>query len=244
MVSTLQAETTFKEGSRDAVTLHPSCRDENTGMTAIGVSLPNGPEIKVTIGKEKTSTIMTLPYPDALITTNRKGDVFNGNPIMGARPSFNQAGIFGADIITAPVAAYGRSSKTEDTKMVFWKLKGVNVYDMDSNTLKTLPYIPNGELVTVELGFALPKFAPDNCLVSMNVRGSQMARCEKIDPATKAILAGSEADIRKKRMRLTVERDLEKNPLPANCGEGITATIESTDAEAELLEAKLMAMTP
>lgn len=247
IVPTLQAETTFQEGARDAVTLHPSCRTENTGLTAMGVVLPNGPEIKVTIdnpdGEETTST-MTLPYPAALISPDRKGNVFNGNPIMGARPSYNQAALFGTDITTATVAAYGSKSKTEDTKMAFWKLKSVNVYDIDSNTLMTLPYVPEGELVTVELGFALPKFTPESCLATMNVRGAQIARCDQIDPATKAILAGSEPDIRKKRMRLTVERNLEENPLPAHCGEGISVTLEPTDAEAEALEAKIMTMTP
>lgn len=247
MVSTLQAETTFQEGARDTVTLHPSCRDKNTGLTAMGVVLPNGPEIKVTIdnpdGEETTST-MTLPYPDGLISTDRKGNVFNGNPIMGARPSFNQSALFGTDLTTATVAAYGSKSKTEDTKMAFWKLKGVNVYDIESNSMMTLPYVPEGELVTVELGFALPKFTPKSCLATMNVRGTQIARCDQIDPATKAILAGSEPDIRKKRMRLTVERDLENNPLPAHCSDGISVTLEPTDAEAADLEAKIMTMTP
>ncbi len=247
MVSTLQAETTFKEGARDAVTLHPSCRNENTGLTAMGVVLPNGPEIKITVdnpGGEETTSTMTLPYPDALISTDRKGNVFNGNPIMGARPSFNQSTLFGTDLTTATVAAYGSKSKTEDTKMAFWKLKEVNVYDIDSNSMMTLPYVPEGELMTVELGFALPKFTPKSCLATMNVRGSQIARCEKINPDTKTIQVGSEPDIRKKRMRLTVERDLEKNPLPAHCGAGISVTLEPTDAESTALEAKIMTMTP
>ncbi|RLA25712.1 MAG: hypothetical protein DRQ62_01705 [Gammaproteobacteria bacterium] len=247
MVSTVQAETTFTEGARDAVTLHPSCRNENTGLTAMGVVLPNGPEIKVTVdnpdGEETTFTMM-LPYPDALISKDRKGNVFNGNPIMGARPSFNQAALFGTDFTNATVATFGSKSETEDTKMAFWKLKGVNVYDIESNTLITLPYVPEGELVTVELGFALPKFTPESCLATMNVRGAQVARCDQIDSATKTILVGSEPDIRKKRMRLTVERDLENNPLPAHCGEGISVTLEPTDAEAAELEAKIMTMVP
>jgi hypothetical protein len=44
MLSTLQAETHFTEGSRDVVPLHPSCREENTGLTAVAVMLPNGPK--------------------------------------------------------------------------------------------------------------------------------------------------------------------------------------------------------
>lgn len=247
IVPTLQAETTFLEGARDAVTLHPSCRNENTGLTAMGVVLPNGAEIKVTVDNpdgEDTETLMNLPYPDALITTNRSGDVFNANPIMGARPSFNQAGIFGTDIVIAPVPLYGRNNETEDTRMAFWKLNAVNSYDVNSNTLMSLAYVPEGELITVELGFALPKFTPTSCLMTMNVRGAQVARCDQIDPVTKKIMAGSEPDIRKKRMRLTVERNLERNPLPTHCGKGITITVEPTDAEAAMLEAKMLAMTP
>ena len=215
------AGTTFTEGARDAVTLHPSCRDENTGLTAMGVVLPNGPEIKVTMkgadGKN-VSSIMSLPYPDALISKSRNGDIFNANPIMGARPSFNQSALFGMDTITATVPAYGSKGKTEDTKMAFWKLKGVNSYDVETNTLSSLPYVPASEFITVELGFSLPRFTAESCLVTMNVRGAQVARCDQYDPDSKTIVAGSEPDIRKKRMRLTVNRDLEKNPLPARCG--------------------------
>lgn len=249
MVAPLQAETTFQEGDRDAVTLHPSCRNENTGLTAMGVILPNGPEIRVTVSNpdsdgEDTTTSMSLPYPDALISTDRKGNVFNGNPIMSARPSFNQAAIFGTDFTTATVATYGSKEKTEDTKMAFWKLKGVNSYDADTNALVTLPYVPASGFITVELGFALPKFTPTSCLLTMNVRGTQIARCDQVDPTTKTVVAGGEPDIRTKRMRLTVERDLENNPLPAHCGDGIVITVEPTEAEAAELEAKMVAMTP
>lgn len=187
---------------------------------------------------------MTLPYPKALITTSRDGEIFNGNPIMSARPSFNQAAIFGMDTIKASVPAFGSRNTSEDTKMVFWKLKEVNAYDVDSNSLMMLPYVPAGEFITVELGFALPKFTADSCLATMNVRGAQIARCDQIDPESKTVKVGSEPDIRKKRMRLTVERDLENNPLPARCGEGLNVTIEPTDAEVEEIQAKLKAMTP
>lgn len=248
IASNVQAETTFLEGSRDAVTIHPSCRDENTGMTAIGVVLPNGPQIKVTIeredGEDEETIIMSLPYPEFLISTDRRGNVFNGNPIMGARPSLNQSAIFGADTISATVPTYGSRDTTEDTRLAFWKLKGINVYDKESNTLKTLSYVPNGEFITVELGFALPKFAPESCLMSLNVRGGQMARCEQVDSSSQTILANSEVDIRKKRMRLTAERDLENNPLPAHCGEGLNVTVEPTDEEVADLEVRMLAMTP
>ena len=188
IVSNLQAATTFTEGARDTVTLHPSCRTENTGLTAIGVALPVGPEVNVTMPNadgEDVTTVMSLPYSDALITTSRSGDVFNANPIMGASPSFNQAAIFGMDTIQGTVAPYGSKNKTEDTKSVFWKLKGVNSYDLASNSLVTLAYLPAGKLITVELGFALPKFTPESCLVTLNVRGAQLARCDQIDPVTK-----------------------------------------------------------
>jgi len=248
LISNLQAETTFEEGARDVVTLHPSCRTENTGLTAMGIALPNGPEVKVTAdflgGDSPTSFTMSLPRPDILISTDRKGDVFNANPIMGASPSFNQAALFGTDTIKGTVPTYGSRDTTEDTRMVFWKLKGVNHYDIDTNTLMSLPYVPEGELITLELGFALPKFAPNSCLVSLNVRGTQVARCDQIDPVTKTLVANAEPDIRTKRMRLTAERNLEKNPLPAHCGAGIDATIEPTDAEAELVIEKVKTMTP
>jgi hypothetical protein len=243
----IQAATTFVEGSRDSVTLHPSCRTENTGLTALGVVLPNGPEIKVTVskpGEEKTTSIMSLPYPDALISTNRKGEVFDANPVMGAAPSLNNAAIFGAGVIKATVAAYGSRKTTEDTKMVFWKLKEVNSYDVESNTLTTLPYMPAGDFITVELGVVLPKFTPSSCLKTLRSRGAQIARCDQIDPDTKTILAKNEPDIRKKRMRLTIERDLMKNPLPEHCGEGLDVTVEPTDAEVDALKAKMEAMTP
>jgi len=246
MVSPLQAATTFLEGARDVVTLHPSCRTENTGMTAIGVALPVGPEINVTISSpdaDDVTTSMTLPAATALMTTDRSGNEFSANPIMGARPSFNQSSIFGSDFLTGAVAPYGSSNKEEDTKMVFWKVKGVNSYDMGTNTLVTLPYIPAGELITVELGFALPKFTSTSCLKTLKIKGAQIARCDQIDPATKTILANSEPDLRQKSTRLTVERNLEKNPLPAHCGEGITATVTPTDAEVEDIKAKMATIT-
>ncbi|NOQ14150.1 MAG: hypothetical protein GQ583_06695 [Methyloprofundus sp.] len=248
MAPTLQAETNFLEGARDVVSLHPSCRTENTGMTAVGVVLPNGPEIKVTIegpdGNDVTNNL-SLPYPDALITTSRRSDeVFNGNPIMSASPSFNQAAMFGMDIIKAPVSAFGSRNTEEDAKMIFWKVKAANVYDANSNTLMELPYIPVNGFIILEMGFALPKFTPASCLMSMNVRGAQISRCDEVDPETKMILADSKPDIRKKRMRLIVERDLENNPLPAHCGEGISVTIEPTDVEVEELTAKMNMMTP
>lgn len=186
MASTLQAATTFPEGSRDSVPLHPSCRTENTGLTAVGLMLPNGPEINVTIdipGKKGTPTMVSLPYPKALITTDRKGGVFNGNPIMSASPSYNKAALFGMDTIKSTVPAYGSKDKIEDTRMVFWKLKEVNVYDVETNSLMTLPYVPVNEFITVDLGFAAPKFAPESCLMSMNVRGTQ-----KSDDVTKLTL--------------------------------------------------------
>jgi hypothetical protein len=241
-VSTAQAATTFLEGSRDSVPIHPSCREENTGLTAVGVALPVGPTIKVTIGKEDTSTLATLPYPAALISTDRKGNVFNANPIMGASPSFNKAALFGMDTVKGMVAPYGSKSKTEDTKTVIWKLKDVNLYDIETKEMSTSPYIPAGGFVTVEMGFALPKFAPESCIVMMKVQGAQFARCDEIDPVTKSIKAGGEIDLRQKRMRLNVERDLEKNPLPANCGEGLTVTVEPTDEEVEAIKTLMNAM--
>jgi len=248
MVSTLHAETNFLEGSRDVVSLHPSCRTENTGMTAVGVVLPNGPEIKVTIedseGNETTSN-MPLPYPAALITTSRSGDeVFNGNPIMSAGPSFNQATMFGMDTITEPVPVFGSRETEEDVRMIFWKVKAANVFDINSNTLTGLPYIPVNGFIVLDMGFASPKFAPESCLMSMNVRGAQVARCDQVDAETKMILADGTPDIRKKRMRLIIERDLDNNPLPGRCGEGLSVTIEPTDAEVEELIAKINTMTP
>lgn len=246
-VSTTHAATNFLEGARDVVPLHPSCREENTGLTAVGVALPSGPVVKATISsataEDKTMEV-TFPYPAQLITTDRKGNVFNGNPIMGATPSFNQAAMFGMDTIQGVVAPYGSSETTEDTKMVFWKVKGASIYDLDSNTMSTIPYIPAGELVTVELGFALPKFAPESCIVMMKVQGAQFARCDQIDPATSSVKADSQADLRQKRMRLTVDRNLETNPLPANCGEGLTVTLEPTDAEVDSIKAIMEGMTP
>ncbi len=246
IVSPLQAATTFLEGARDTVTLHPSCRTENTGLTAIGVALPVGPVINATIsspGADDIETSVTLPLPSVLMTTDRSGNEFGANPIMGARPSFNQSAIFGSDIMMGTVATYGRSSKEEDTKMVFWKVKGANSYDMETNTLTTLPYIPAGELVTVELGFALPKFTATSCLKTLKIQGAQIARCDQIDPATKQVLADSEPDLRQKRTRLTVERNLEKNPLPASCGEGMTVTVSPTDAEVDEIKAKMATIT-
>lgn len=240
----VQAATTFTEGARDAVTLHPSCRTEDTGLTAIGVILPNGPDIKVTMGKSKESSIMTLPYPDALISMDRKGKVSNANPVMSAAPSFNYSALFGMDTVSATVAAYGSKKKTEDTKMVFWKLKSVNTYDEKTNKLSEIAYLPAGAFLTVEMGFALPKFTSTSCLKTLHARGAQVARCDQVDPETKKVLASSEPDIRKKRMRLTIERDLMKNPLPEHCGEGLVATVEPTDEEVETLKARMAAMTP
>lgn len=246
-VSTSQAGTTFLEGSRDAVPLHPSCRTENTGLTAVGLMLPNGPEINVSIdkpGKKSTPSAMSLPLPQFLYTKDRKGNMFNANPIMSATPSYSKAGIFGMDTIKATVPKYGSKDKTEDTRMVFWKLKEVNAYDVETNTLMKLPYIPVSGFLTVDLGFAAPKFTPESCLVSMNVRGTQVARCDQIDPATHTIIAGSKPDIRTKRMRLIIERDLMKNPLPAHCGDGIKVTVQPTEAEAKEIEAKMLTLTP
>lgn len=242
MASTTQAATSFLEGARDTVTIHPSCREDNTGLTAVGVALPVGPTIKVTMGKEETSTLATLPYPAALISTDRKGNVFNGNPVMGARPSFNQAAMFGMDTIQGTVAPYGSKSKTEDTKTVIWKVKGVNLYDIETKMMSAAPYVPAGEFVTVDMGFALPKFAPESCIAMLKVQGAQFARCDEIDSATKTIKAGGEVDLRQKRMRLHIERDLEKNPLPANCGEGMTVTVEPTDEEVEAIKELMNAM--
>lgn len=247
MVSTLQATTTFTEGSRDVVPLHPSCRTANTGLTAVGVMLPNGSEVKVTVNelsKNGTPSKVPFSYPEALITTNRAGDAFNGNAIMSASPSYNKAGIFGMDTIKASVPAYGSRGTNEDTRMVFWKLNKVNVYDVETNSLTELPYIPVNEFFTVDLGFSLPKFAPESCLVSMNVRGTQVARCDQIDPETNTIIAGSEPDIRAKRMRLIAERDQVRNPLPANCGKGISITVEPTDGEAEAFKLKMGTLAP
>ena len=242
VVSTTQAATSFLEGARDTVTIHPSCREDNTGLTAVGVALPVGPTIKVTIGKEETSKLTTLPYPEALISTDRKGNVFNGNPVMGARPSFNQAAMFGMDTIQGMVAPYGSKSTTEDTKTIIWKVKGVNLYDIETKMMSAVPYVPAGEFVTVNMGFALPKFAPESCIAMLKVQGAQFARCDEIDPMSKSIKVGGEIDLRQKRMRLNIERDLEKNPLPANCGEGLTVTVEPTDEEVEAIKELMTAM--
>lgn len=243
LTSTAQAATTFLEGARDTVTIHPSCRTENTGLTAVGVALPVGPVVKATMDDENETTMMvTFPYPAGLISTDRSGNVFNGNPIMGARPSYNQAAMFGTATVQGTVAAYGSKETTEDTKMAFWKVKGANSYDLESHTLSTLAYVPAGEFVTVELGFALPKFAPDSCIAMIKVQGAQFARCDEIDPVSKTVLPASQPDLRQKRMRLLVERDVEKNPLPAHCGEGITVTLEPTDEEVEEIKTIMNAM--
>lgn len=243
LTSTTQAATSFLEGARDSVTIHPSCRTENTGLTAVGVALPAGPIVKVTLDDEdKTSMMLTLPYTAALISTDRKGNVFAGNPIMGARPSYNQAAMFGTATIQGTVAAYGSKDTTEDTKMAFWKVKAANSYDMDTHTISSLAYVPASEFVTVELGFALPKFAPDSCIMMMKVQGAQFARCDEIDPVSKTVLPTSVPDLRQKRMRLEVSRNLEKNPLPANCGEGMTVTLEPTEEEVEAIKTILNAM--
>ncbi len=240
----VQAGTSFTEGARDTVTIHPSCRTEDTGLTAIGVVLPNGPDIKVTIGSgdSKTTSVMTLPYPDALISKDRKGNISDANPIMGASPSFNQAAIFGTDVMKATVAAYGKKKTTEDSKMIFWKLKGVNAYDAATDKLISMPYVPAGGFITVEMGFSLPRFTPTSCLKTLKARGKQIARCDQVDSTSHTIVANSEADIREKRMRLTINRDLVKNPLPEHCGKGLEVTIEATDAEVEALKAKMAAM--
>ncbi|NOQ64768.1 MAG: hypothetical protein GQ582_09680 [Methyloprofundus sp.] len=248
MASNVQAASNFLEGSRDVVSLHPSCRTENTGMTVVGLVLPNGSEVKVTSedseGNESTVN-MQLPLPGVLMTTSRRSDeTFNGNPIMSAGPSFNQAGMFGMDTITAPVPAFGSKNTEEDVRMLFWKVKASNVFDAASNTLTELPYIPVNGFIILEMGFASPKFTPSSCLLSMNVRGAQVARCDQVDPETKMIVADSTPDIRQKNMRLIIERDLENNPLPAECGEGLSVTVEPTDAEVDELIAKMNAMTP
>jgi hypothetical protein len=192
--------------------------------------------------EDKTSMMLTLPYTAALISTDRKGNVFAGNPIMGARPSYNQAAMFGTATIQGTVAAYGSKDTTEDTKMAFWKVKAANSYDMDTHTINSLAYVPASEFVTVELGFALPKFAPDSCIMMMKVQGAQFARCDEIDPVSKTVLPTSVPDLRQKRMRLEVSRNLEKNPLPANCGEGMTVTLEPTEEEVEAIKTILNAM--
>ncbi|BCG64134.1 MAG: hypothetical protein methR_P1902 [Methyloprofundus sp.] len=247
MVSTTQAATSFLEGARDTVTIHPSCREENTGLTAVGVALPVGPVVKATIsraGEEDAEMLATFPYPSLFMTTDRRGNVFNANPIMGASPSYNQAAMFGMDTIQGTVIAYGSREKTEDTKMAFWKVKNVNSYDIDTNTLNTLAYVPANEFVTVDLGFALPKFVPESCISMMKIQGAQFARCDQVDPSSKTVLAGSEPDLRQKRMRLHVERDLEKNPLPASCGEGVTITLEPTDEDVDAIKVIMNGMNP
>jgi hypothetical protein len=45
-------------------------------------------------------------------------------------------------------------------------------------------------------------------------------------------------------MRLVAERDLENNPLPAHCGEGINVTVEPTEEEAEEIKAIMATLTP
>lgn len=247
LVPTIHAETNFTEGSRDVVPLHPSCRTENTGLTAVGVMLPNGPKVRLTIdkpGEKGTTTKVSMSSFNVLISPDRRGNVYSGNTIMSASPSYNKSGIFGMDSSKGIVPAYGSRNTTEDTRIVYWKLNKVNVYDVETNSLMELPYIPVNEFITVDLGFALPKFAPESCLVSMNVRGTQVARCDQVSPDTKTIIEGSMPDIRSKRMRLISERDLTTNPLPAHCGEGLNITVEPTEEEAEEMEAKMATLIP
>ena len=244
LASTSYAASNFVEGSRGSATLHPSCREDNTGLTAIGVALPVGPDINVTVGSSKTSMVVSLPLPEHLISTDRKGTVFNANPIMSAAPSDNQSVMFGTGFMKGAVAKCGRKDKTEDTKTAFWKVKEINSYDVESNKLTTLPYIPTDAFVTVELGFAAPKFAPESCLKTMTIRGSQVARCDQVDADTKMLIAGAEPDIRTKGTRIIIERDLMKNPLPESCGEGLTIKVEPTDAEVDAIKEKMKMLTP
>lgn len=163
---------------------------------------------------------------------------------MTPSPSYNKAGMFGMDTTKGPVPTFGSKDTSEDIRVVYWKLNKVNIYDVETNSLTELSYIAVNEFITVDLGFALPKFAADSCLMSMNVRGTQVARCDQIDPDTKMIIPGSTPDIRAKRMRLVAERDLENNPLPAHCGEGINVTVEPTEEEAEEIKAIMATLTP
>jgi len=78
----------------------------------------------------------------------------------------------------------------------------------------------------------------------MNVRGTQITRCDQVDPDTKTIVADSKPDLRTKGTRIIVERDLMKNPLPDRCGKGISITVEPTEEEAKELEAKMATLTP
>ncbi|BCX81494.1 hypothetical protein MIT9_P1072 [Methylomarinovum caldicuralii] len=223
---------TFSEGGRETTLIHPNCRGESQGLTLVGLAVPAGPQVKVSIG-DNDPVIVAFPQENYLISKSRRGpETYPANPLMGTVPSMNDGAVFAMEVIRDEVAPYGSRNSTTDTRYILWRVRAIHKFDHTTGMIKTLDYVPGTDLVTPGIGFELPSFHPDSCLAKLQVVTPVVMRCDPIDPAAGEIATG-EPTLRSKNFRHVIERNLATNPLPARCGEGLFVTIEPLDEEVE-----------
>lgn len=211
--------------------LGDSPREYLEGSSAsLGIQLPH--DCSNADGEHFATTDVVVIFPNAdnlssdFITTNRDGDIFAANAMMGikARVSSSWKTV---QTIKGDVEPYGSRQKTEDVRAIKW-LRGL---------------VDNDHYDNLELKTSFPKINPESCVGSLKIQVPAIQYCKR-DYAIAWIGTSNSAlfpllDPPNPKVRLTenftasfkVVRNLETNPLPESCNEATEEVVRPSDAD-------------
>ncbi|MFN3532692.1 MAG: hypothetical protein ACK41Q_09330 [Candidatus Brocadia sp.] len=212
-----------------------SSRDELEGTTGFNwFSIPHGCSASHG-GKGQPVRAMSVVFPNGADSLAERTDTkesinlwdhIEGNPVMGAKPAVNSL-FKKVKVLKGPVPAFTShgSELTEDVRAFTF----------------TNGKLPDGLLGVIPWSASFPKFKSDSCATALTVYIAIANYCTQ----SKNEADDDRADIWIGRLTekfddsdvvsvdfwpyLRVVRDLEKNPLPEDCGEGFEIGVYPSD---------------
>ena len=177
-----------------------------------------------------TDVVVIFPNAENLnnfITTDSSGGIHGANAMMGikARVSANWKKVMVVKGAVEPYYSHGE--KTEDTRAIKW-LRGM---------------VDNDHYDNLEIKTTFPKINPDSCVGSLKIQVPAIQYCKNGYAIAWIGTSGSALfpllGPANPKVRLTenftasfrVVRDLENNPLPAECGEPTEEVVRPSDAD-------------
>lgn len=178
-----------------------------------------------------TDVVVIFPNGENLsedfMTTDRDGGVHGANAMMGikARVSASWKKVMVVKETVDPY--YNHGERTEDVRAIKW-LRGM---------------VDNDHYDNLEIKTSFPKINPDSCVGSLKIQVPSIQYCKNGYAIAWIGTSGSALfpllDPPNPKVRLTenftasfkVVRDMENNPLPAECGEPTEEVVRPSDAE-------------
>ncbi len=205
-------------------------REYLEGSTAsLGVQLPH--DCSNANGNHFATTDVVVIFPngenlsDNFMTTDSSGGIHPANAMMGVKARVSRSW---SRVLTVKTAVEPNgSSRTDDVRAVKW-LKG---------------YVDNDHYDNLEIKTSFPKINPNSCVGSLKIEVPAIQYCKRGYKIAWIGTAGSNrfplTDPPNPKLRLTdtftasfkVVRDLDNNPLPADCGEATEEVVRPSDAD-------------